>query len=201
MEPVPAGPKQTEQAEATRRRLIRAGRRLYGRKGYADTSIEDVARAAKVTRGALYHHFDDKRDLFRAVYEQLAEELTEGLLEAARREPRPELHLEIGCQAFLDACVDRNLRQILILDAPAVLGVQERDEINARHARGMLTLALSGAMEKGYMREQATEPLAYLLLGALEEAGLRMARAGDVEAARAELGRALQGLLDGLKTR
>jgi AcrR family transcriptional regulator len=189
-----------EQAEITRRRLIRAARRLYGRKGYADTSIEDVARAAKVTRGALYHHFDNKRELFRAVYEQLAEELTAGLLEAARREPRPELHLEIGCQAFLDACLDRDVRQILILDAPAVLGVEDRDEINALHARGMLKLALSGAMENGYLRGQAVEPLAYLLLGALEEAGLQIARAPDVDAARAELGDALGGLLDGLKT-
>jgi AcrR family transcriptional regulator len=197
---VPAGPKQVEQSEITRRRLIRAARRLYGRKGYAGTSIEDVVRAAKVTRGALYHHFANKRELFRAVYEQLAEELATGLTEAAQAEPRPELHLEIGCHAFLDACVDHDVRQILILDAPAVLGVEIRDEINARHARGMLTLALSGAMENGYLREQAVEPLAYLLLGALEEAGLQIARAEDVNSARDELAKGLQGLLDGLKT-
>jgi AcrR family transcriptional regulator len=189
-----------EQSEITRRRLIRAARRLYGRKGYSDTSIEDVVRAAKVTRGALYHHFANKRELFQAVYEQLAEELATELTEAARVEPRPELHLEIGCHAFLDACVHHDVRQILILDAPAVLGVEVRDEINSRHARGMLTLALSGGMEQGYLREQAVEPLAYLLLGALEEAGLQIARAENVKSVRKELGVAVQGLLDGLKT-
>ena len=196
---MPAGPKQVEKAAITRRRLIRTARRFYGRKGYAETSIADIVRGAKVTRGALYHHFANKRELFRAVYEGLAEDLTTRLMDAARLEPRPELHLEIGCQAFLDACLDRDVRQILILDAPAVLGVADRDEINARHARGALSLALSGGMEHGYLREQPVDPLAYLLLGALEEAGLQIARASDLDLARRELGDALQALLDGLK--
>jgi AcrR family transcriptional regulator len=157
-------------------------------------------QAAKVTRGALYHHFGDKRGLFRAAYEDVAEELTKHLTAAAAAQPRPELHLEVGCQAFLDTCLDPAVRRILLIDAPTVLGIEARDEINSRHAHGMLALALSVAMDAGYLRRQPVEPLAYLLLGALEEAGLRMARAADPRRARAELGTGLEALLAGLRT-
>jgi AcrR family transcriptional regulator len=197
--PVPAGPKQLEQSRLTRERLVRAARELFGELGYTQTSIADVARAAGVPAGALHHHFADERALFRAVYEELARELAERLTAAAATEPRAELHLAVGCQAFLDACVDPALRRILILDAPAVLGVETRDQINAQHARGLLTLALTVAMDAGYLRRRAVEPLAYLLLGALEEAALRMARAEDVTSARSELGQSLQAVLDGLR--
>jgi AcrR family transcriptional regulator len=197
---VPAGSKQIERAAKTRRRLVRSARRLFGRQGYADTSIEDVVRAAKLTRGALYHHFGDKRGLFQAAYEDVAAELMRRLTDAAAAEPRPELHLEVGCQAFLDACLDDRIRQILLVDGPTVLGAEVRDEINSRHADGLLTTALGVAVKTGYLRPQPVEPVAHLLLGALQEAGLRMSQASDPQRARVELGEGVEALLVGLKT-
>lgn len=187
------------QSEATRAALVKTARRLFARDGYAAVSVEGIVRRAKMTRGALYHHFSDKADLFRAVAEQVEAELVEQAAAAAAKEPRPEKHLEVGCQALFDACLDQDVRRILLIDGPSVLGWEAWREMDAKYALGLLREALEAAMDEGYIERHPVEPLALMLLGALGEASLGIARADDVERARVDFGETFARLLSGLK--
>ena len=191
--------KKAEQSEATRQALLKVARRLFASRGYAGTSIEDIVSRARVTRGALYHHFETKQEVFRAVYEDLQRDLTQRLVDAALSEPRAEKHLERGCEAFLDACLDRAVQRIVLLDGPSVLGWDFWHDVDEEYSLGLLKGGLDAGMETGYFERQPVEPLAQVLLGALIEAGLTIARADDVDAARRELGSAIGRLIGGLR--
>jgi AcrR family transcriptional regulator len=193
--------RKAEQSEATQRALIKVARRLFAKRGYAATPIEEIVRGARVTRGALYHHFEGKQDLSRAVFGEMEGELSQEVAQAAMREERPELHLEIGVQAMLDACLDPAVQRIVLLDAPSVLGWQTWHEIEQAHSLGLITHAIETAMDAGYIERQPLAPLAQLVFGALTEAALSLARAKDIEAARKEIGVSVARLLDGLKPR
>src|SRR5215218_5758450 len=189
-----------ERGDATRAALLAAARALFAKRGYAGVPTEEVVRRAKVTRGALYHHFRDKRDLFRAVHEQLEQELVESIgEEIAGIEDAREL-LATGVRSFLDACTDPALAQIALLDAPSVLGWAEWREVDARYGMGLVRLGLEAAMEQGVMPRQDPEPLAHLVLAALGEAALLIANADDPEVARREVEAPLMALLEGLQT-
>jgi AcrR family transcriptional regulator len=191
-------PTKAEQTERTRAALIRAGRTLFAERGFAATSTEELVRTAGVTRGALYHHFRDKRELFEAVYEDvergLVEEVTRSLegasdaLEVLRR----------GSDAFLDACLDPAVRRISLLEAPSVLGWERWREIDQTYGLGMVKLALQAAMDAGAIRAAPVEPLAHVLLGGLMEAAMLLAASPDPRQARADAGRAVALLIDGL---
>src|SRR5688572_15051877 len=118
--------------EATRAELIRAARALFAERGYAGVGTEEIVAGAAVTRGALYHHFSDKRDLFRAVHEELEQELVASIGDRIAGIEDPWELIVTGVRAFLDACTDPALRRIALLDAPAVLGWEEWREIDAR---------------------------------------------------------------------
>jgi AcrR family transcriptional regulator len=201
MAPMPQARARTkaEQSVATRRKLLSVARRLFATRGYSGTSIDDITRRANVTRGALYHHFSDKGDLFRGVFEEVQDELGVKITAAAAAEAKPEKHLEAGLNAFLDACLDRDVQRIILLDAPSVLGWEAWHEADARHGIGMIMTALSAAMDAGYIERQDPEPLAHLTLGALNEAGLAIARADDVARARRRYGATLGRWVEGLK--
>jgi AcrR family transcriptional regulator len=191
----------TERSEATRGALVAVARELFASSGYADTSIEDIVRRADVTRGALYHHFADKRDVFRAVYEAVERDLTESIVAVVVAETRPERRLLAGLEAFLDACLDPAVQRIVLLEAPAVLGWDEMHELEAKYGLGLTIAALQNAMDEGVVEPQPVAPLAQMLLGALTEAGLAIARADDVAGARREFGAAAARLLAGLAPR
>jgi AcrR family transcriptional regulator len=179
--------------------LVSAARGLFATRGYADTSIEVIVQQARVTRGALYHHFDDKRQLFRAVYEESARELADNIRSAAEDQPRPELYLEVGCNIVLDACMDPAVQRIALLDGPSVLGWKDWHEIETEATLGLLTDALRFAIDAGYLEQQPIEPLAALVFGALGEAGMFIARADDVDEAREAMGKTVARLIEGLK--
>ena len=199
--PLPQLTRRAEHSEATRQALISAARHLFATRGYADTSIELIVQRARVTRGALYHHFEDKRQLFRAVYEEVARELAHTVEAATETEPRPELYLEVGCNVYLDACMDPGIQRIALLDGPSVLGWKDWHEIEAESTLGMLTEALRLAMDAAYLERQPVEPLAALVFGALGEAGMFIARADHADDARAAMGRTVGRLIEGLKSR
>jgi AcrR family transcriptional regulator len=193
-----AGPtKKQLQSDSTRRKLIAVARRLFAKKGYASTSIADITARARVTRGALYHHFSDKEALFRAVFEEVEEELV-ARAAAAASESKPAKRLEAAVGAFLDACLDRDVQQIVLLDGFSVLGWETASQIDEAYALGSLQALLGLAMSEGQISKQPVEPLAQVLLGALNQAALAIARADDVPAARAEMGRTIGRLLTGL---
>lgn len=188
-----------QQADATRTALIDAAYRLFAERGYADVGTEDVVRAARVTRGALYHHFADKRDLFRAVHEQRERDLVADLAARMSDVGDPWDLIVTGLRAFLDACTDPAMIRIGFIDAPVVLGWAEWREIDARYGLGLLEGVLENAMAGGVLARRPVRPLAHLLLGALTEAALVIANADDHEAARREMEPPLIGLVEGLR--
>jgi AcrR family transcriptional regulator len=188
-----------QQSEATRRKLVRVGRDMFARSGFADVPTEEIVRRAGVTRGALYHHFRDKRDLFAAVVEQVEEEVMERVATAALAETDPWEQQRAAIEAYLDVCLEPAVQRIVLVDAPSVLGVAAWREIEARYGLGVVTAGLQSVMEAGYIEEQPVEPLAHLMLGALTEGGLMIARAEDREAARRAVGDAIDRILGGLR--
>jgi AcrR family transcriptional regulator len=183
----------------TRAELLRVARDLFAERGYAAVGTEEIVTRANVTRGALYHHFADKKDLFRAVHEELEQELVASIGEQIAGIEDPWELVVTGVGAFLDACTDPALRQIALLDAPAVLGWEEWREIDARYSLGLVSFGLRNAMDHGVFREQEVTPLAHLLIGAMTEAALMVANARDPDAARREAEPALLALLEGLR--
>ena len=191
-----------ERADATRGLLLAAAQELFAERGYAAVGTEEVVRRAGVTRGALYHHFRDKRDLFRAVYEQVEEGVIASIareMEAASSTGPWELLLA-GVQSFLDQCADPGVMRISLRDAPEVLGREEWRAIGERYALGMVTAALGGAMDAGAIRRIDLDTLAQLLLSAFSEAALLIATAEDRARARPRVEKTLMALLDGLRT-
>jgi AcrR family transcriptional regulator len=191
---------QAQRSEQTRAALVAAARRLFAERGYADVGTEEIVREAGVTRGALYHHFDGKRELMRAVYEELEEELSQQFAASVTPGAEPLQVLREGAETFLDQCLEREVQQIALLDAPAVLGWEEWREINARYALGLIEGVLRHGMEIGGIREQPARPLAHALIGALDEVAMLVARSDDPETTRAEVGATLTGMLEGLRT-
>jgi AcrR family transcriptional regulator len=195
-----AAPRRTqeERSEATRAKLIAAARRLFAERGYAGVGTEEIVRAAGVTRGALYHHFEGKPQLLEAVYEQIEGELTEKIATGALGGSDPLDALRAGSEMFLDACLEPEVQRIVLLDAPAVLGWERWREIAADHGLGLVEAALGAAMDSGQIARQPLRPLAHVLMGALDEAAMLVARADDTETARAEVGATLTSILEGL---
>jgi AcrR family transcriptional regulator len=195
------GSRQTDRSAATRARLVKAARELFAERPYADVGTEEIVRRARVTRGALYHHFADKRDLFRAVHEQMEAELVERigrqLAEAGAGDPAEALRT--GVRSYLDACADPSFARITLIDAPSVLGWAEWRRIDEEHALKLILLGLEGGMDAGVLRRQPVRPLAQLMLAAMGEAGLVIANSQDPEGTRVEIEEALLAWLDGLR--
>jgi AcrR family transcriptional regulator len=191
---------QAERSAATRGALVAAARLLFAERGYAAVGTPEVAAAAGVTRGALYHQFAGKADLFLAVYEQVEQEVTEriGELMASAGVSDPLAALTAGAEAFLDACTEPEVQQIALLDAPAVLGWERWRAVGLNYGLGMTEAALRAAMDAGRIAEQPVRPLAHVLLGALDEAALYVARAEDPDTARDEMRPLFARLLAGL---
>jgi AcrR family transcriptional regulator len=191
---------QAERSEATRAALVAAARPLFAGRGYAGVGTEEIVRTAGVTRGALYHHFDGKRELFEAVYEQIEAELAERIATGALAAGAAPLEaMRAGAEMFLAACTEPEVQQIALLDGPSVLGWDRWREIGAEHGLGLIEATLQAAIEAGAIAEQPVRPLAHVLMGALDEAAMLVARAEDSEAARAEVGRTIDTLLAALR--
>lgn len=181
-------------SDRTRTALVTAARDLFATEGYAATSTPAIVAAAGLTRGALYHHFDDKAGLFRAVVEHeqatVASEIEIASDDAAYD---PMAAIRQGGEAFLDAMRDPGRRRILLVDGPAVLGTEAMREIDARHAGRTLVAGVGAAIAAGQMRPLPAGALADLLNAAFD----RVAEADDD---RGEYRLALRGLIDGLRT-
>lgn len=188
-----------EQYEHTRRILLDVATRLFAERGFAATGTEEVVRQAGVTRGALYYHFKDKQDLFRAVVEDLQVEVLGRVQQAAAAVADPWEGLRAGLHAFLDACMEAPVQRIVLADAPSVLGWAQWRELDAKYGFGLLRDVLTALMEAGLLDPQPVEPLAHMLLGALSEAGMVIASAEDTAAARKAVGDSLDRLLRGLR--
>ncbi|MFI6500962.1 TetR/AcrR family transcriptional regulator [Nonomuraea typhae] len=188
-----------EQREQTRLTLLRESRRLFATEGYGAVGLSEIVAAAGVTKGALYHHFASKTELFRAVLEQVQQEVGERVAAAADAAAEPWDQLVAGCQAFLTVSTDPAYQRIMLVDGPALLGWAEwrrlDDDNSARH----LAEALTELIAQGVIAAQPVEPLTRLLSGAMNEAAQWLAAEGGPHEL-ADTQAALSGLLEGLRT-
>jgi AcrR family transcriptional regulator len=193
-------PSQAERSAGTRRRILDAARELYVEHGWAATPLDDVARAAGVTKGAVYHHFSDKVALLRALYEDQEQHSIEGFVATAAEHDDALDALRAGCHAFLTACLDPTFRRIALIEAPAVLGWEEWRTIDARYGFGLLRAGVEAAMDARRLRRLPVDHVAHLLLAALMEAALLLGRADKPLEMLNEIAPTFGALLDGLET-
>ncbi len=192
--------RQAARSEATRAKLVEVALELFAAHGYAGVGTEEIVKRAKLTRGALYHHFSDKQDLFRAVHEELEQRLVARVGLALEESPQadPIAALNVAAGAVLDLALDPGVARITLIDAPSVLGWAQWREIDTRYGLGLAIAVLQGAIDAGRMPKRPVEPLAHLLLAALGEAAIMVATAADPAAARREVEPALTALIEGL---
>jgi AcrR family transcriptional regulator len=191
--------RRTENTEATRRAVFDAAKALFVDHGFADTSLDEVVENARVTKGALYWHYKNKKALFRAVVEELNKQLSTVIAERALTGNDAWTCVLKGTDAFLDFCLDSAYQRIILLDGPAVLGREEWREIAERHGLGIIRSVLDVAMKEGILEPQPIDPLAHLLHGALHEGAVYIAEAKNTARARKEVGAAVIGLMEGLR--
>jgi AcrR family transcriptional regulator len=170
---------QAERSDATSSKLVAAAQELFGRDGYAATSIEAVAASAGVTKGAAYHHFSSKATLFRMVFVYEQEQISAALEGAAAEEPDSWSALLRGCRTFLEHCLNPAFRQIVLLDGPAVLGWEAVREIEYVHTLRVLTEGIRAAAADGTIIDGDLAARSHLIFGALCEAGMLLARSDD----------------------
>jgi AcrR family transcriptional regulator len=193
---------QAERAAETREALITAARPLFAVHGFADAALETIVRAAGVTRGALYHHFADKTELFAAVFEQVEGEVAARMGEAiaVTNQTDPVEVMRLGADFWLDACSDPEVQRIALVDAPAVLGWTRWTEIGNRYNFGMVRALLTNAVETGRIPPQPIEATALTVLGAMREVTLYVARAEDHDQARQDAGAVMNRLIQAISS-
>jgi AcrR family transcriptional regulator len=188
---------QAERTEATTAALVDAARELFARDGYDATSLDAVAARAGVTKGAVYHHFEGKRQLFEAVFSREVERMAMPLAAAYARKKDPWEAFHAGCRAFLDECLDPGLQRIVLLDSSAAIGWEQIRRLESPLLE-MMELAITRAVEAGRIAPRKPAALAHFLYGALCETAMIVARADDQKAAHreaiVEIGRVLSGL-------
>jgi AcrR family transcriptional regulator len=183
-----------ERSDATRAAILDAARALFVAKGYADTATPDIVAAAGLTRGALYHHFEDKKALFRAVIEREAREVAKSIESSTGQSLGPREALLAGAAAYFDAMAVGGRVRLLLLDGPAVLGVTEMAAIDASHGGRTLEEGLAAAMAPHRLEDRAVKAMAFLLSAAFDRAALEI----DAGAARADYAYAIDRLIDRL---
>ena len=194
---------QAERTAATRAALIKTARKLFADKGFADVSTQAIVAAAGVTRGALYHQFDDKAALFAAVYEEVERDLVADIAEQIMTaQPLDPLEaMRVGARLFLDRCAAPDVQQIVLIDAPAVLGWDRWRAVGVKYGLGVIEGMLAHAIAEGAIPDQPVRATAHVLLGALDEAALYVSRATNRDQARTEMEAVCDRLISGIAGR
>ena len=187
-----------EQSERTRAALVRAARTLFAEKGFGGTGTEEIASLAGVTRGALYHQYEDKTALFLDVFEHVERDLTARLAERVVGLEDPIEMLKMSGETFLDLCQETEVRQIALIDAPSVLGWETWREVDARHGLGLLRMVMKLAATRGLIDAEHVEHLSHLFLGAASEAAMVVAHHSHDALVRKRMGRSLEWMIDRL---
>lgn len=185
----------SEHVEATRRAVLASARSLFGSQGYAQTSLDEIAAAARVTKGAVYHHFASKKALFRAVYAEVEAEAQEHTLAATDPKGSPVDQLVAGVNAYLDVALDKEVQRITLLDGPAVLGLEPEGPADQQPGHVALRSFIATARADSQIIDLEPGVLAHLIGGLALLGGVLIARAGDPEATRAAVGQAVGAML------
>lgn len=194
------GQTKAEQRTVTTAKLVAISRALFAEFGYAQTPTEEIVRRAGVTRGALYHHFENKEGLFYAVVVAVQQDVAQRIMVAADAAVDLWAQLFAGCRAFLEATLDPEVRRILLLDAPAVLGWEKWRALDAQHSMQTLDWILTALVQEGKIQVVSIPAAVHLLSGAMNEAALWIAQAEQPEKALDEAMATLAQLLTGLQS-
>jgi AcrR family transcriptional regulator len=184
-----------EQVAQTRAALVAAGRRLFGENGFRATSVEDLAREARVTTGALYHHFPTKTAVFEAVFVHAHTDLMKASAKAAHGASDGIEELALGFEAFLDGVLQPDMQRILIVDGPAVLGLARYTELDEQYAHAVIVHSLTAAAEAGTISVEDPETATRLLLGALTRGAMLIANSPDPVETRHAVAKSMRALL------
>jgi AcrR family transcriptional regulator len=187
------------QAEATREQLVTIARELFVEQGFAATAIDEIVQRAGLAKGALYHHFNGKDALFKAVYEVVLDETAEAVVAAAAAEEHPWDAARAGLSAFLDACLRPDFRRIVIIDSVAVMAANSWEGGIEGVELPMLRVVLTPLVVSGALPGVTVDPLAHVALGGLYGSALYIARAANPQAARAEADAVLDVVLRGVR--
>lgn len=180
--------------------MIETARALFAERGYAAVSLEEIFQQARSRSGEPIERFrGGKEELFRAVLVEVTARLAQRVARAARARSDPWEALAAGTDAFLDSCATLEVRRIVFIDAPAVFDWDVWQVIEGERGRELVEGAFRRAIDAGKIVRQPSEALAQVLLDALHDAALTVARAEDPGAAREEVGRSVQLLLEGLR--
>ncbi|WP_025351009.1 TetR/AcrR family transcriptional regulator [Nocardia nova] len=190
-----------ENAADTRRALVECAAKLFAANGFDHTSTDQIAAAARVTKGAVYHHFTNKRTLFQAALELVDARTVAAIAASSGAASTPWEATVDGLNAFLDRCLDPDYQQICFRDGPTALGFVQWWEHGERHVEGALEAALSALRGDGSIITADVDALSHVLYGALSAAALAITRAEDQRAARDAMGRTLIELLEGRRPR
>jgi AcrR family transcriptional regulator len=199
--PRPAG-RRAQYSSATRRALIDVAARLFTEQGYAGTSLDAIVGGARVTKGALYHHFTGKQAVFEAVFEKVEDDASAKIKRALRRSRDPWEKATIGLRTFLDVVQDRSYQRVVIQEGPAVLGYERFREQEERSSYGlvqdMVRMVLSASTWE--ITEEMTETFSRIFFGAMSAAGEAVTAAPDPKAAVARVEAAIGFILDGMRS-
>ena len=188
----------SQHAEATRRAVLAAARSLFGRNGYAQTSVDQIAETARVTKGAVYHHFASKEALFRVVYAETEADAQSRALRAASLDGAPVDQIVAMMNAYLDAVLDEEIRRITLIDGPAIVGTEPDETADQQPGYVALRSFLATSMARGQLKDLDPGAVTGLVGGLSWVAGMLIARASDPKATRATVGQAVDALLRGL---
>jgi len=189
-----------EETNETINRLIEVARSYFTEHGYADSSLEEIAKESGLTRGALYHHFKNKKGLFHVVLESVQKDVAERIeMEAATSEDVWEQLLR-GCIAFVAAAVEPQNKRIMLVDGPAVLGWETWRSMDEHNSMRLLHGQLQIMEEQGCLKPGSIEAMTHCLSGALNESALWIAQMPDYEQALAETKIIISNMLNGFKS-
>ena len=188
-----------EYAETTRHAIVQAAVERFAAGGFARTTIDEVADAARVTKGAVYHHFQDKSELFEAAFVVMEERLLVRVDEGVQGIEDPWELMATGIDLFLAECCEADFRRIAIQEAPAALGWARWKEIEERYFLGVVKAVLDALASRGVIGAQTGDLSARLLLAAMSEAGVAVADAVSPEAARQQAAALLMQFVAGLR--
>lgn len=186
------------QREATVSALVTEARQRFARDGYASVRIDDIVSSLGITKGALYHHFKNKKGLFRAVVCEVQQDVGRQVEDAARSCATPWEELVEGSKTFILASIEPNVRRIMLVDAPAVLGWHEWRALDESSSMVLLADILKTLMEQEIIAKQPVEPLSHLLSGAMNEAALWLAETDPPDALEDTM-KTLMRLLESLR--
>ena len=198
--------KKAEQSEFTRKALLQVARELFTERGYANTATQEIVERAGVTRGALYYHFRDKTDIFRAVFEDISLNVVTQVASAVQSAQGEQGDLwdrlvRAATVAYLDACLDPAVQRIVLIDAVSILGLKEKYALDEKHVMGSARDAFQELINAGLIAPQPLKPLIHLVVSAGRDASLYIACADDMPTARKEMGASLERLFDGLRVK